>query len=270
MQSEELYQRAAQQLKGAFGDPPRGAILLGSGGGPVAARWPGRTEARPYTDLGLPGPTVAGHAGRARLVDVQGQPVLVLSGRVHPYEGHSNEVMLRTIRALAAWGVERVMLMSAVGSLRLDLPPGALIQIVDHINFAPNPLVGNGAPLGARFPDLADAYTPRLTALIQDSARRRGIDLPQGVYAMMTGPSYETRAEAKMLRILGADVAGMSMTYEVIAAAQAGLEVLGVAAVSNYAAGLSDEALTHEEVLEVVGKGVKALGDLFEDVIDRW
>lgn len=264
------YLHAAEQLAAAFGEAPSGAIVLGSGGGPIAARWPTVGAPRSYASLALVAPTVPGHAGEARLVTVNQQRLLVLSGRIHAYEGHDNEAMLRTMRALAVWGVKRVCLTSAVGALRADLPPGSLVQIVDHMNLSPNPLIANHAPLGPRFPDLSRVYSPRLGALLQTAAAHHDATVPQGVYAMMTGPSYETPAEARMLRVLGADVAGMSMPIEAIGAVQAGVEVLGVAVVSNLAAGLTEEDLTHEEVLVVVGQAIETLGRLLEDLVGQW
>jgi len=235
----------------------------------MVSRWKPVSETLPYSALGLPASTVPGHAGKVRVMDVNGQRLLVLSGRIHHYEGHDNEAMLRPVRALRAWGVERLILTSAVGALRRDLPPGSLVRITDHINFAQNPLVGNHADIGPRFPDLVNAYSPRLGALLSEVAAAQDVTVHEGIYAMMSGPSYETPAEVRMLRALGGDVVGMSMPIEVIGAAHAGMEILGVSVVSNLGAGLADEVLTHAEVLDVVGTAVARLGALIEGVLER-
>lgn len=272
MSEQRSYHRVAERLQAAFGDAPSGAVLLGSGGGPLVSRWEGVVPAQPYGVLGLPSPTVPGHAGTVAVMrsSASGERLVVLSGRIHRYEGHSNETLLLPVRALRAWGVSRIVLTSAVGSLRRTVAPGALVHIDDHINLAENPLVGNHAPLGPRFPDLSRAYSPRLGALLQATAAAQGVTLHRGVYAMMSGPSYETPAEIRALERLGGDVVGMSMPPEVVGAVQAGLEVLGVGIVSNFAAGLSEEHLSHDEVLEIVGSAVARLGGLLDGVIAQW
>mgnify|MGYP006066154629 CR=1 FL=1 len=172
---------------------------------------------------------------------------------------------------MAAWGVERLILTSAVGGLRTSLPPGSLVRITDHINLSPNPLIGMNIPeIGARFPDLTDAYTPDLGALFDEAAAACGVETHTGVYASVSGPSYETPAEVRMLGMLGGDVVGMSLGPEVTGACHAGLKVVAISVVSNLAAGLASETLTHEEVLEVVGEAVSALATVLEALIQRW
>ena len=270
MTEEARYKRSATHLQAAFGDAPDGAILLGSGGGPLVTRWEALSERLPYTQLDLPTTTVPGHAGTAGIMAVNGQRMLVLSGRAHRYEGHSNADLVCLIRALRTWGVQRAILTSAVGSLRADLPPGSLVRITDHINFTGNPLVGNHAESFARFPDLSRAYSPRLGGCFVAAAEAAGVHVEHGVYAMTSGPSYETPAEVRMLRMLGGDVVGMSMPTEVVAAAQIGLEILGVGVVSNFGSGLAPADLTHEEVLEVVGAALTQLAAVIEGVLARW
>lgn len=270
MNTPSRVDRAAEHLSEVFGEPPIGAIVLGSGGGPVSARWKVLSETYSYGHFDLPDTTVDGHAGHACMMAVDGQRVLVLSGRVHRYEGHSNADLLCMVRALHKWGVRRLVLTSAVGSLRRDLPPGSLVCVTDHINTVGNPLLANHAPGFPRFPDLSKAYTPHLAALFAAVAAKTGVKTHEGVYAMTSGPSYETPAEVRMLRMLGGDVVGMSMPTEVIGAAQLGLEVLGVAVVSNLGAGLAEEDLTHEEVLEVVGAACSRLGTVIEGVLQQW
>lgn len=270
MTEKARHKRSATHLQAAFGAPPDGAILLGSGGGPLVSRWEALSERVPYPHLDLPSTTVPGHAGTAGMMAVNGQRLLVLSGRAHRYEGYSNEDLVCLIRAIRAWGVQRAILTSAVGSLRADLPPGSLVRITDHINFSGNPLVGNHAESFPRFPDLSRAYSPRLGDCFTASAAAAGVSVEHGVYAMTSGPSYETPAEVRMLRQLGGDVVGMSLPTEVIGAAQVGLEVLGVGVVSNFGSGLAPADLTHEEVLEVVGAALSQLGAVIEGVLARW
>ena len=167
------YHRVAERLQATLGDAPAGAILLGSGGGPLVSRWAVRTAPQSYAALGLPSPTVPGHAGTVSVMAADGVPLAVLSGRLHRYEGHDNETLLLPVRALRAWGVQRVILTSAVGSLHMHMAPGALVAILDHINFSENPLVGNHSALGPRFPDLTHAYSPRLLSLLRATAAAR-------------------------------------------------------------------------------------------------
>ena len=271
MRFERPYRQAAEALQQALGVAPRGAILLGSGAGPLMERWPHRAAPVPYPSVGLPKTSVAGHLGALQIVEIHGEPVALLSGRMHSYEGHSDEVMLRTVRALARWGVERVVLTSAVGGLRTSLPPGSLVRITDHINLGGNPLIGPNDPeLGVRFPDLTHAYDPTLGAAAAAAAAVAGVTLHEGVYANVSGPSYETPAEVRMLAAMGGDVVGMSMARECIGAVHAGLSVLGISVVSNLAAGLSAERLDHEEVLAVVGEAVENLARLLEELVRRW
>ena len=271
MSEIQLVRGAAEQLRQQLGPAPRSAIILGSGGAPLLKRWPQRAAGVDYEALGLPRTTVSGHSGQISLVEVSGQPVAVLSGRVHGYEGRGPAEQLRAVRALAAWGVERLVLTSAVGGLRTSLPPGSLVRITDHINFSANPLVGNNEPgIGPRFPDLTNAYDPELGALFDVAAADCGVKTHVGVYASVSGPSYETPAEVRMLGMIGGDVVGMSLGPEVTGAVHAGLKVVAISIVSNLAAGLSSESLNHEEVLEVVGEAVARLGRVIEALLGRW
>lgn len=239
-------------------------MVLGSGFGSLTDRLTG-TRHVSHAELGLPQPAVAGHAGRFVQGRLDGVPVAVVSGRVHLYEGHAPADVVAYVRALAGWGVRRLVLTNAAGSLRMDWPPGTLMRMTDHIDMTGggNPLVGpNRDDLGPRFPDLSRAYTPALGARVDALAERMGIPLQRGVYACMRGPSYETPAEIRMLRVLGADVVGMSTVPEVIAAAHAGLEVVAFSVVSNYGSGLTDEVADHADVTRVVGQAAAPLADL--------
>ncbi len=257
-------QIAAARLADALGPAPEWAMVLGSGFGSLTDRLEG-TRSATHADLGLPQPGVAGHSGQILNGSLDGVPLAIVSGRVHLYEGYAPADVVAYVRALAGWGVRRVVFTNAAGSLRLDWPPGTLMRMVDHIDMSGggNPLVGpNRDDLGPRFPDLTRAYTPALGARIDALAEQMGIPLRQGVYASMRGPSYETPAEIRMLGILGADVVGMSTVPEVIAAAHAGLEVAAFSVVSNFGCGLTDEVANHADVTRVVAGATAPLAEL--------
>lgn len=259
------YTDAAHALAETFGAPPALAVVLGSGLGFLVDRL---AEARkvPHAALGLPAPGIAGHAGVVAAGRLGGARVLLLSGRVHLYEGWSAAQVALPTRALAAWGVSTVIYTNAAGSCRPDWPPGTLVRLVDHINMTgDNPLVGpNLDALGPRFPDLSRAYDPALGRRIDELAARLGVPLQRGVYAAMRGPSYETAAEVRMLGRLGADLVGMSTVPEVIAAVHAGLRVAAFSVVSNLGTGLVDEVADHAAVTRVVEAASAPLGRLIE------
>lgn len=222
----------------------------------------------PHAELGLPAPTVAGHAGHVAMGTLGGVRVALVSGRVHLYEGHPPQDVVRYVRGLAGWGVRQLVLTNAAGSLRLDWTPGTVVRLVDHIDFTGgNPLVGpNRDDLGPRFPDLTHAYDPGLGAVLDGLAAEAGIALQRGIYVAMRGPSYETPAEVRMLRALGADLVGMSTVPEVIAAAHAGMSVAAFSVVSNLGCGLTDEEADHAEVTRIVGEATAPLAAL----LARW
>lgn len=255
--------RAAELLASHFGAPPTWAVVLGSGLGVLLDRLDGVVRV-PHSVLGLPSPGVAGHQGLHALGTLGGARVLLVSGRLHLYEGHPPATVVAGVRALARWGVKRLVLTNAAGSCRPDWAPGTLMRLVDHIDFTGgNPLVGpNRDDLGPRFPDLSRAYDPGLGARADALAAELGVPLQRGVYAAMRGPSYETAAEVRMLGRVGADVVGMSTVPEVIAAVHAGLKVVGFSVVSNYGTGLTDEAADHADVTRVVSQAVAPLADL--------
>lgn len=243
--------RIADTLRATFGAPPDIVIVLGSGLGAFAEELEGAASA-PYEALGLPATGVPGHAGACvvgTLPAADGSPrrVAVLSGRLHAYEGHPVARVALPVRAMARWGVKIAIMTSAVGGVDPTLKVGDLVLVQDHINFlGANPLQGpNLEALGPRFPDLTRMYTPRLRALARTVAPR---PLREGIYAAMPGPSYETPAEIRMLRAVGAHVVGMSLVPEAIAGCHAGIEVMAVAIVTNPAAGMSEEVLAHEDV----------------------
>jgi purine-nucleoside phosphorylase len=258
----------ASRLRERFGDPPAVAVVLGSGLGAFAEHLTERTAVR-YPDLGLPQSGVAGHAGELVVGRAGDRRVAAFSGRLHLYEGHPVEDVVLGVRAIARWGVGGLILTSAVGGIEASLRPGQIVVIRDHINLlGVNPLRGpNLAELGPRFPDLSRLYTPRLRALAHAV---NGEPLREGVYGAMPGPSYETPAEIRMLGRLGADVVGMSMVPEAIAAGHAGMEVLGISVVSNAAAGLADEVLAHADVTAAMNAAGARVSAFLEGVVARW
>jgi purine-nucleoside phosphorylase len=232
---------------------PEIAIVLGTGLGGFADRL---TEpiAIPYTEIPhFPLPTVEGHAGRLVLGGFAGTPLAVMQGRVHAYEGYTPAQIIFPVRVLARLGIKILIVTNAAGGIRTDLAPGQLVLISDHINFTGNhPLTGpNDRRLGERFFDLSDAYSRRLRQLAHRAAAAEGITLPEGIYVGLNGPSFETPAEIRAFRILGADLVGMSTVHEVIAARHLGMEVLGFSSVTNMAAGVLDEAINHAQVMEI-------------------
>jgi xanthosine phosphorylase len=230
---------------------PRVGIVLGSGLGAVADAVQDAVSIG-YDELpGFPRPTVHGHAGRAVLGHLGGVPVCVLMGRAHLYEGGDPGPRITPVRALAAAGAEVLVLTNAAGSLRPEVGPGRLMAICDHINLTgQNPLAGpNDDAIGPRFPSLRDAYDPELRAKLQQAARALGIELKEGVYLATAGPTFETPAEIRAFRTLGADAVGMSTVPEVILARHAGLRVAAVSAITNLAEGMGGEELSHEQTL---------------------
>jgi len=250
---------------------PRVGIVLGSGLGAVADAVEDPIAVG-YENLpGFPRPGVAGHAGRAVLGHLRGVPVCVLMGRAHLYEGGDPGPRVTPVRALRAAGAEVLVLTNAAGSLRPEVGPGRLMAISDHINLTGhNPLAGpNDEAIGPRFPSLRDAYDPALRAELHSAASELGIDLAEGVYLAVSGPSFETPAEIRAFRTLGADAVGMSTVHETIVARHAGLRVAAVSAISNLAEGLSDVPLSHEQTLADAQRAAGDLAPLLEAFVGR-
>jgi len=232
----------------ATGCAPRIAVVLGSGWGGLTQRVEGAVEV-PYAELpAFPRPSVGGHAARVVLGRIGPHEVALLAGRQHPYEGGRADGMNGALRTLAALGVQTLVLTNAAGSLDPALPPGGLMLISDHLNLPQlSPLWEERDD--RRFVDMTDAYDPALRARARAAASRVGVELHEGVYAWMIGPQFETPAEISMLRTLGADAVGMSTVPETIVARHAGLHVLGLSMVTNMAAGLGVEKLSHAQTL---------------------
>lgn len=235
------------------GFTPKAAMILGSGLGFLGDQVEAPVVV-PYGDIpGMPVSTAPGHAGRFVFGKLRGQNVAVMQGRIHGYEGYTPWEQVFGLRLMILLGAKTLIVTNASGGVRDDLAPGHIVALADHIKLSPDsPLTGSNDPaLGVRFPDMSRVYTPRLRALAKERAAALGIPLAEGVYMFFAGPQYETPAEIRAARTLGADVVGMSTVFEVIAAAHAGLEVLGFSLVCNKAAGLvSGHTLTEQEVLD--------------------
>jgi len=262
---------AAEAIRLASGEPSRLAVVLGSGLGPLADRLRDRVVIPYATIPHFPVPTVAGHPGNLVIGTLGGGRVVALQGRFHHYEGHELDAVTFPVRVLRRLGVETLILTAAAGGIGAGLEPGDLVCLSDHLNLiGQNPLRGpNDDRLGVRFPDMSEVYSSRLRVLADEEARGLGMILKSGVYACLPGPSYETPAEIRMLRALGADVVGMSTVPEAIVARHSGMEVLAFALVSNAAAGVLATPIHHDEVLEAGREAGPRLGVLIEGVVGR-
>jgi purine-nucleoside phosphorylase len=252
-------EQAAQFLKEKFLTPPQIGLILGSGLGVLADEIEQAIKI-PYGDIpGFPVSTVEGHAGQLVYGQLEGATVLAMQGRFHYYEGYSFDKVTFPVRVMKALGVTQLIVTNAAGGVNESFQPGDLMIISDHINnMGGNPLIGPNDPeLGVRFPDMTEAYSKRLRQLAKDVAARLNLKVQEGVYVANTGPSYETPAEIRMIRAIGGDAVGMSTVPEVIVARHANMEVLGISCISNMAAGILDQPLTHDEVIETTEK-VKA------------
>ena len=260
---------AKEYLQSQLGDAPAIGVVLGSGLGEFADSFE-NPQICNYEDIPhFHKTTVVGHKGRLILGECQGVRVVAMQGRFHPYEGHDIHEVVFPIRLLALWGIKNLFLSNASGGINTDFKPGDLVLVQDHINLmGRNPLMGpNMDELGVRFPDMSHAYNPELNKLIENSAKKLDIHLLSGVYCSVLGPSYETPAEIRMMRTLGADLVGMSTVPEVIAAHHMGVKVATVSCVTNHAAGVVDEQLSHDDVKEVANSVMKKFTSLLKDTI---
>ncbi|MGE5571167.1 MAG: purine-nucleoside phosphorylase [Rhodospirillales bacterium] len=262
---------AKRRLEGLPTGAPKIAVVLGSGLGAFAGELIGRTEI-PYSSIPYwPQPTAAGHAGKLVFGCLGELPVAVMAGRVHLYEGYTPQQVVFGVRVLAQLGVRTFVLTSAAGGICTSYARGDLVLISDHINLqGSNPLTGpNDEAFGPRFPDMSEAYSPALRRLAKQTAGELGLTLAEGVYAAMPGPNYETPAEIRYLRAIGADLVGMSTVQEVIAANHMGARVLAIACVTNMAAGILPKKITHEEVLETGERVREKLVKLLKALLPR-
>lgn len=229
---------------------PKVALILGSGLGDLAEQIVVQA-ALDYTEItGFPKSTVEGHKGRFVFGYIEETPVVIMQGRVHYYEGYSMEDVVLPVRLMHAMGAEILFLTNAAGGVGDGFACGDLMMITDHIScFVPNPLLGrNEDAFGVRFPDMSEIYNKDLQELIRTSASELGIALKEGVYLQLTGPSYETPAEIRMCKMLGASAVGMSTAVEAVAANHMGMKICGISFISNLASGISEQPLSHEEV----------------------
>jgi purine-nucleoside phosphorylase len=250
---------------------PEIAVVLGSGLGGFAAQLR-ETVVVPYGEIpNFPRATAAGHEGQLVIGKCGELTVAAMQGRVHAYEGYSSREAAFPVRVLGRMGIKSIVLTNAAGGINPDYHPGSLVLIRDHINLqGSNPLNGpNDERFGPRFPDLSEAYSARYRQLAHEAARELGIELQEGVYAALPGPSYETPAEVRYLRIIGADLAGMSTVPEVIVARHMRIDVLAISCVTNLAAGFSSSAITHEEVLQTGERASATLSALLTAILPR-
>jgi purine-nucleoside phosphorylase len=248
---------------------PRVVVVLGSGLGGFTDAIE-RQAVLPYDEIpGWPRATAEGHAGKLIVGLLEGVPIAAFSGRVHLYEGYTARQAVFSLRTLRRFNVDAVILTNAAGGIKPTYQPGQLVLISDHINLmGQNPLTGaNDRTLGPRFPDMSEAYSKKYRELARDAGREMGLDLEEGVYAGLPGPSYETPAEIRFLKAIGADLVGMSTVPETIAANHMRMKVLGISCVTNLAAGVTDRKLNHEEVLETGERTGRTLTDLLRRVI---
>ncbi|WP_304618195.1 purine-nucleoside phosphorylase [Paracoccus sp. (in: a-proteobacteria)] len=243
---------------------PEYGLILGSGLGHLAAKVEG--VAIPYSDLpGFPHAGVSGHVPQLVIGQLEGRRVAVFGGRAHYYEKGQADVMRLPLEVLAALGCQRLILTNAAGSLRPDIPPGGLMLLSDHIAFAgTNPLIGE--PTDTRFVPLTDAHDVQMRAALTEAALAEGIELPEGVYCWFSGPSFETPAEIRAARVLGADAVGMSTVPEIILSRFLGLRCAAISVVTNMGAGLSDEAISHDHTKAMAPLGAAKL----EQVLRRF
>jgi len=259
---------AARSIADRVGAVPEIAIVLGSGLGQLAGRLEGARRI-PYAEIaGFPRTTVVGHQGELVAGTLGRAPLLVQSGRFHLYEGHAAETVALPVRVMAALGVRTLILTNAAGGIRRTFSRGALMMIADHVNLTfRNPLIGPVLPGEERFPDMSQPYDGALRALAREVARERSIALEEGIYMQLLGPSYETPAEVRMAERLGADAVGMSTAVEVIAARARGMRCLAFSTITNPAAGITGERLSHAEVMEVAARVAGDLERLVEGIV---
>ena len=267
----DQVQAAAERIRTTSRAIPDIAVVLGSGLGGFASSL-GRPTSIPYEDIpNWPASNVIGHEGRLVIGDVGRRTIAALSGRAHFYEGHDLRTVTFATRVLGLLGIKTLILTNAAGGINTGFQPGDLMVIDDHINLlGSSPLVGpNDERFGVRFPDLTNVYSSRLRRLADDTAAGQGLGLRHGVYVACHGPSYETPAEVRYLRIIGADAVGMSTVPEAIVARHMGIEVLGISCITNFAAGVLPQPLNHDDVLETARRVRGKFVELVSGIIAR-
>ncbi len=249
---------------------PEIGIILGSGLGNFADEIKGIKI--PYSEIpGFKFSTVQGHSGKLAIGEVDSKSIVAMQGRLHFYEGYSLSDIVYPIRVMSLLGINNFIVTNAAGGINRDFSPGDLMIIEDHINITGNnPLIGpNLDEIGTRFPDMSEAYNKNLIAVAEKSAEEAGIRIQKGIYAWSTGPTYETPAEVRMLRTLGADAVGMSTVPEVITARHAGMNVLGISCITNMGTGILEQPLSHQEVINTTAKVQKNFIELITNIIKK-
>lgn len=266
-----MLESAVRFIKERLGNfKPDVGVILGSGLGELANEY--CQISIDYKDIpGFEASTVVGHKGRLVFAEINGKKVVMMQGRFHFYEGHSIQKVVFPVKVMKRLGVEKLIITNAAGGVNASFKPSDLMIITDHINFmGTNPLIGiNDDSLGLRFPDMSEIYTPEYVELVKKVGHETGVDLQEGVYLAFTGPSYETPAEVKMARILGADAVGMSTVPEAIVASWAGMKVIGISCICNSAAGVSTVGLSHEEVIAAANKAKDKFIKLVKEIIRK-
>ena len=267
----EKLVKCADAVKSKIKFQPKVALILGSGLGDYAETMQVE-ETMEYTEIeGFPVSTVAGHKGRFLFGYVEGVPVVAMQGRVHFYEGYPMQDVVLPVRLMKKMGAEILFLTNAAGGVNENFHAGDLMMITDQISsFVPSPLIGaNMDDLGPRFPDMSEIYRREYRKIIRESSKALNIDLQEGTYLQFTGPAYESPAEIRMVRTLGADAVGMSTACEAVAANHMGMKILGISFISNLAAGLSTQPLSHKEVQEAADLAAPKFRALVTEVIRR-
>src|SRR6266496_1065550 len=262
-------EHAARTIRARINIDPRVALVLGSGLGGLADEFQ-EAVAIPYDEIpGFVASTAQGHAGRLVAGKLENVPVVAMQGRVHYYEGYSLQEVTFPVRTFKLLGIRTLILTNAAGGINVEFNQGALMVISDHLNLmGVNPLIGpNDESFGPRFPDMSEVYSRALQELVVEEAKSMGVEVRRGVYAALSGPSYETPAEIHMFRNFGADAVGMSTVPEAIVARHMGMEVVGISCITNMAAGISDQPINHQEVMETGNRVKETFAALLRRVI---
>lgn len=268
----EFIEEAARYITGRIGTrKPTVGIVLGSGLGELAERIDNAVII-PYKDIPhFKQSTATGHKGNLIVGTLGGKTVMAMQGRFHFYEGYSMQEVTFPIRVMSIMGIKQLMVSNAAGAMNPTLRVGDLLIITDHINFMPNPLIGpNMEQFGPRFPDMTTVYSKRIRAIAHEIGNEMGLDLKEGIYVSETGPTYETRAEYKMFKMLGGDVVGMSTVPEVIVARHCGIEIFGMSVVTNQSNDLGDDCLNDgQDVINAANAATESMTQLFARIIER-
>ncbi|WP_373598327.1 purine-nucleoside phosphorylase [Paraclostridium bifermentans] len=267
----EKIQESKNYIQSKIKKSPEIGLILGSGLGVLGDEIENPVKIK-YNEIpNFPVSTVEGHSGQLVIGELQGKIVIAMQGRFHFYEGYSMESVTFPVRVMKELGVKTLIVTNAAGGANKDFNPGDLMIIKDHINFSGHhPLIGpNDNRLGVRFPDMSTAYTPKYRDLAKECAKELGIDVKEGVYTFFSGPTYETPAEVKLAQILGSDAVGMSTVPEVIVARHSNLDVIGISCITNMAAGILNQPLNHEEVIETTQKVKSEFLSLVKSIVSK-